>query len=114
MEIMSLYTYISNYGWIETEVSTKHVRESINTLLGVLHMTIDTQMAVVGREGERRRENREKIQASKRQIKTRCARAKLQHIHMYVREVNENMHIIESINIMQSIIKGGFTFQGVE
>ena len=45
-------TYISDYGWIETEVSTKHVRESINTLLGVLNMTIDAQMAVEGRERE--------------------------------------------------------------
>ena len=52
MDIASLHTYIGNYGWIETEVSTKHVRESINTLLGVLHMTIDAQMAAVGKEME--------------------------------------------------------------
>ena len=37
-------------------MSTKHVRESINTLLGVLNMTIDAQMAVVGRETGRERE----------------------------------------------------------
>ena len=53
MWLQSTCTYIGNYGWIETKVSTKHVRESINTLLGVLNMTIDTQMAVVGRERDR-------------------------------------------------------------
>ena len=78
MDIASLHTYIGNYGWIETEVSTKHVRESINTLLGVLHMAIDAQMAAVGKEmegegereggGEERERERERSPANKRQI----------------------------------------------
>ena len=74
------YTYISNYGWIETEVPTKHVRESINTLLGVLHMTIDTQMAVVVREGGRKRERIERRHSKQETNKGKMCESKIQHI----------------------------------
>ena len=47
--------YISNYGWIKAEVSTEHVRQGINALLRMLHMTIDTQLAIVGRKREEER-----------------------------------------------------------
>ena len=36
-------------------MSTEHVRQGINALLRMLHMTIDTQLAIVGRKREEER-----------------------------------------------------------
>ena len=70
-------------------MSTKHVRESINTLLGVLHMTIDAQMAAVGEgdggregggtEGEGGGREREREITSRREANVCTVRLKYPH-----------------------------------
>ena len=113
-------TYISDYGWIKTEVSTKHVRESINTLLGVLHMTIDAQMAAVreemegGKEGKkgREREGGREGERDHQQTRGKC-------MYMYSdTKIPTRKDNIDTLQSTQSVLvtKGGFTctFQGVE